>query len=432
MHQINDYPDFASIIPVERSLIAKLLHDTDGNIFYDIYEQIKPSDFYDPVCSQIYSAIEYLLIDQKNKTDLAIILSRLSTENDKKLAKVLYKTISGQTSDISGASKQIINASRIRQIFRISDDVKYSIIDNKLTAETLIDKLEKDLFTISEHRTDSFDMPVNCVDDTLNRLRIRKEGIVAGTPSFLKPIDDMVCGFEPGHMIVIAGRPSAGKSLIALQILIENARIGNAVGFFNLDMTKEMLMERIISYMTLIPLHKIRSGQLNKRELDWIDGVVPEIKKLKILIDSQGTLTPQEFISRSRRMKMRHPDLSLVCVDYIQLMKCVGIGNRNDELAYISSTLKSAAKDIGVPIMTISQLNRKVEDRPDKRPLMSDLRESGAIEQDSDIIMLLYRDGYYNKGNNTNELEINIAKQRNGPTGMVKLKIDLPTQHITI
>lgn len=367
--------DFNTIIPVEKSLISRLLQDHKGQDFYEIYDQINPNDFHDQLCSNIYSIIEQVLVHESGKMDIAIVLSKATSQEVQLIIKKLHAAKFGQAINLSQSVEQITNASKMRSLLGIGHRLVQTIEHGNEETETIIDRFERDLFAISEHRSDSFVRPIDCIDDTIKSIQARSGGKILGTPSYLKKLDDMVCGFEEGNMIIIAGRPSAGKSLFALQILIENAKQGKAVGFFNLDMTKEMLMMRLASYMTMIPMHKLKSGALNQRELDWFMGVVPEIKKLDILMDSKGTLSPQEFISRSRRMKMRYPNLGILCVDYIQLMKSSGKQSRNDEIAYISSVVKATAKDIGVPVIVVSQLSRKVEDRPDKRPLMSDLRE---------------------------------------------------------
>ena len=222
------------------------------------------------------------------------------------------------------------------------------------------------------------------------------------------------------------------NTLIALQIALENTSRGVPIGFFSLEMTKKMIMERLLSYMCRIPMHKIRSRNVSNRELEFAQENVEKIKSLDLIIDPKSHLTPQQFISRARRMKMQYKDLGLICVDYLQLMSAPGVKeSREKEIAYIAQTLKRVAIDLDIPVIGVSQLSRAVEQRENKRPILSDLRESGAIEQISDIVMFMYRPGYYSGDKTDHSAEIIVAKNRNGPTGRVELTEELVIQRFT-
>jgi replicative DNA helicase len=247
----------------------------------------------------------------------------------------------------------------------------------------------------------------------------QSEGTVTGVPTGFDKFDEATTGLHGGELVIVAGRPSMGKTTFAMNIA-ENAAIGSKtpVAVFSMEMPGEQLAMRMISSLGRIDQHHIRTGQLTDEDWPRITSAVHMLSEANLFIDDTPAMSPNEVRARARRMKRKH-GLGLVVVDYLQLMQVHGGSeNRATEISEISRGLKALAKELNVPVIALSQLNRSLEQRPDKRPIMSDLRESGAIEQDADLIVFIYRDEVYNDDSPDKGMaEIIIAKQRNGPIG---------------
>ena len=246
-----------------------------------------------------------------------------------------------------------------------------------------------------------------------------------GVSTGFSEIDEITLGFQRSDLIVIAGRPSMGKTALALNIAENVARqTDRTVLIFSMEMSAEQVVRRFISSIANIDLQRLMRGQLQDNDWEGIDKALSVLSKKKILLDDTPALSPTELRARSRRVKRENKDLAMIVVDYIGLMQIPGKSeNRVTEISEISRSLKALAKELDVPVVAISQLNRAVESRPNKRPILSDLRDSGAIEQDADVIAFLYRHEYYDRSDleNKGKAEINIAKQRNGPTRTTSL-----------
>jgi replicative DNA helicase len=253
--------------------------------------------------------------------------------------------------------------------------------------------------------------------------RYENRGSVTGLPTGFIDLDEMTAGLQPSDLIIVAARPSMGKTAFSVN-MAENAamRTKKAVAIFSMEMSASQLAFRLISSMGRIDARNLRTGDLAEEEWPRVTNAITLLSEAKIFIDDTPALSPSELRSRSRRLKREH-DLGLIVIDYLQLMQVPGTKeNRATEISEISRSLKALAKELNVPVIALSQLNRSLEQRSDKRPMMSDLRESGAIEQDADVIMFIYRDEYYNpESGEKGVAEIIIGKQRNGPTGVVKL-----------
>jgi replicative DNA helicase len=250
------------------------------------------------------------------------------------------------------------------------------------------------------------------------------KGELTGVSSGFKELDRMTAGLQPGDLIVVAGRPSMGKTTFALNIA-ENAAFGKKatpVAVFSMEMSREQLAFRMISSLGRVNQGHLRTGNFGDEEWSRINGAINMMKSAPIYIDDTGALTPTEVRARARRLKREH-GLGLVVIDYLQLMQVPGTKeNRATEISEISRSLKALAKELSVPVIALSQLNRSVEQRQDKKPVMSDLRESGAIEQDADVIMMIYREEVYDKNTTRKGIaEVIITKQRNGPVGEISL-----------
>ncbi|MBZ4039208.1 replicative DNA helicase [Novilysobacter selenitireducens] len=250
-------------------------------------------------------------------------------------------------------------------------------------------------------------------------------GSVTGLPTGYTEFDEMTAGLQPTDLLILAARPAMGKTTFALNIAEHAAiRTKKAVAVFSMEMSASQLALRLISSNGRVNAQRLRSGQLEDEDWSRVTSAIRMLKEAKIFIDDTPGLSPEALRAKARRLKREH-DLGLVVIDYLQLMSVPGNSeNRATEISEISRGLKHLAKELNVPVIALSQLNRSLETRADKRPVMADLRESGAIEQDADVIVFIYRDDYYNKENSPDKglAEIIIGKQRNGPTGSVKLK----------
>jgi replicative DNA helicase len=249
--------------------------------------------------------------------------------------------------------------------------------------------------------------------------RAQKGGGLTGISSGFRKLDELTTGFQKGELIIIAGRPSMGKTALALNIAEHTALAdNNPVAVFSLEMSAEQLAFRLISSLGRVNQTSLKSGKLRDTDWDRIDGAILQMKEMPIYIDDTPSLTPVELRARARRIQ-REKGLSLIVIDYLQLMQVPGSKeNRATEISEISRNLKALARELGIPIIALSQLNRSVEQRVDKSPIISDLRESGAIEQDADVIAFIYREEVYNpETDEKGTALINVAKQRNGPIG---------------
>ena len=253
--------------------------------------------------------------------------------------------------------------------------------------------------------------------------RYENQGNVTGLPTGFHDLDEMTAGLQPSDLIILAARPAMGKTTLALNIAEYGAlKTKKAVAVFSMEMSASQLAFRLISSIGRVNATRLRTGQLEDEDWSRVNMAIKMLSDVKVFIDDTPALSPDVLRSKARRIKREH-DLGLIVVDYLQLMQVPGSAeNRTNEISEISRSLKALAMELKVPVIALSQLNRGLESRTDKRPVMSDLRESGAIEQDADIIMFIYRDDYYNKDSPDKGLaEVIIAKQRNGPTGTVKL-----------
>ncbi|KFL37587.1 replicative DNA helicase [Arenimonas donghaensis] len=254
--------------------------------------------------------------------------------------------------------------------------------------------------------------------------RYENQGNVTGLATGFTDLDELTAGLQPSDLIILAARPAMGKTTLALNIAEYGAiKSKKAVAVYSMEMSASQLAFRLISSIGRINATRLRTGQLEDEDWSRVNMAIKMLSEVKVFIDDTPALSPDVLRSKARRIKREH-DLGLIVVDYLQLMQVPGTGeNRTNEISEISRSLKALAKELNVPVVALSQLNRGLESRTDKRPVMADLRESGAIEQDADIIMFIYRDEYYHKDSADKGLaEVIIAKQRSGPTGTLKLK----------
>ena len=409
----------------------------DNRLWHDLADKLSAEDFYRADHQQIYGAIGHL-IDGGKACDFVTLSEHLRNAGTLDAAGgVAYLgSLAVDTHSVANVlhyAEIVRERSVLRGLIAAGTDITgigYRP-EGRSTGE-LVDEAEQKVFAIRERgargRTGYED-----IQTLLGRAEARIEKLIKDPNAFtglktgFRDLDKKVVGLNPGDLIIVAGRPSMGKTSFAMNIA-ENIAINapvserKAVAVFSMEMSGEQLATRVLASFGRIELGKLFTGNLDAMDHDKLTSASAIIRESKLFIDETGGLSPMDLRARARRLKRQH-DIQMILVDYIQLMQVPGKKeNRTSEISEISRNLKSLAKELSVPIIVLSQLNRGVETRDDKRPRMSDLRESGGIEQDADVVLMVYRDEVYNPdGPAKGVAEIIIAKQRNGPTGKVKM-----------
>ena len=417
-------------IEAEQAVLGSIL--LKAETFGSVLEILSPPDFY----KNNHKIIFEIMVDlfEKNDPQDVLTVSNL-LRNKNKLDEVGGSTylaaltsIIPVTANISSYAKIIREKSILRRLIEVNTNIAARCYEEQNDIDTLVDEAEQAIFDIAGKKSGQNFTPIkSIVPDAfaaVEQLYKRKE-LITGVPTGYSEIDKMTAGLQPSDLIIIAARPSMGKTSLAMNIaqhasLIE--KIGVAV--FSLEMSKEQLVMRLLSSAGRIDSQRIRTGKLLNEDWPKLTRAVGMLSEAPIYIDDTPAITVLEMRAKVRRLASQH-QIGLIIVDYLQLMQGRGrIENRTQEISEISRALKALAKEHNTPVLALSQLNRGLESRTDKRPMMSDLRESGAIEQDADVICFIYRDEVYNKSEENPEIglaEVIIGKQRNGPTGSVKL-----------
>jgi len=427
-------------VEAERGVLACLLTDP-SNQYEKLSGILRREDFYRNDHKIFYEAIESLWVAGKvvDPVTVADVVDRSGAGDQTGGVAYLRKLIS-RTPDVTGAEgwAQIIreNSQRRKVIAACVETISEMQGGKGKPLHESTSSLEGKLQEIGEDRRNVdvtigsvAEFSMKAVDQIQQASESKASDGVTGIRTGLVSLDQETAGLQRGDLIILAARPSMGKTSFALQIAENVARNEKLpVVVFSMEMGGTQLAMRLLSSMTRIDQRRLRSGDL--REQEWTDLVeaVETLANVDEWIDTQGALNPSELRSRLKQFVKKHGKPGLVVIDYLQLMTGKGDENlRANEIAAISRALKAMAKDFDVPMMALSQLNRLVEARPDKRPMMSDLRESGSLEQDADLIMFIYRDDYYNPDSQQKgQAEIIIGKQRHGPTGMVMMNFDKP------
>lgn len=393
--------------------------------------QLTPDDFSFEAHRITYRAIQWLF-DQNRPVDFVTLTDALTRA--KRLEQVGgVEFLTGLTDSVASVANiqhyvdVVKDKSLVRRLISASSEITERGYSDPENARQYLDESEQMIFAIGEGQVSDGFKPIRglIVDaiGTVETLYDRKEN-VTGVPSGFKDLDLLTAGFQPTDLIIVAGRPSMGKTSFALNVALD-AAVENtiATGIFSLEMSKEQLTLRLLCARARVNLRNLRTGWVSQDDLGRIVQAAGAFDSAPLFIDDSPAMSHLEMRARARRLKREH-DLGLIVVDYLQLMRGSSGDNREQEIAEISRSLKALAKELNVPVIALSQLNRKVEDRTDKRPHLADLRESGAIEQDADLILFIYRDEVYNKSPENpkkGEADIIIGKQRNGPIGDVTL-----------
>lgn len=413
---------------IERSVLGALLMNDEA--IARVMEILLADDFYLPSHKIIYQAMIDLAHDHK-RVDLLTLQDALHVQ--KKLEAIggeIYLVSLQENMASIGLVEQHAQLVKEKSVLRslinsATDIISNCYSQNEANIDSVLDQAEKTIFQISDKRVNQSFVQLNIwlkkTFQHLSDIKSHSKG-VTGIPTGYTALDAMTSGFQKGDLIVIAGRPSMGKTAVALSLLSNASRQGYSIGFFSLEMAAEQLTLRLLSSESEIAHHNIRNATITSEEWIKLTGTAAKLAEAKIFIDDTAMLDIMSLRAKARKLKAAH-GLDLLVIDYLQLLHSTKKHeNRHQEVSEISRALKALAKELEVPVIALAQLSRAVDSRMDKRPMLSDLRESGAIEQDADVIAFLYRDVVYNPDTERPSLaELIIGKQRNGPTGTVYL-----------
>ncbi|MBN2120750.1 MAG: replicative DNA helicase [Candidatus Omnitrophica bacterium] len=423
-------PDLNKIPPqnieAEQAVLGAML--LNEKIIPEILEIIDSTYFYKEDHKDIFSVITTLFHNRKN-IDIVTVSEELKKKAKLQgLGGVVYLTNLVDnvpaTSNASSYAKIVKEKGILRSLISSSFTILSSCYEARDDASTILDKSERLIFEISDRRIEGGYVHIKEIIKSSIELidsLYQKKSHVTGIPTGFKEFDIKTSGFHPGDLVVIAGRPSMGKSAlvscIAEFVAVEK---NEPVGFFSLEMSREQLVQRFLCSHAKVDAHKLRTGFLSPSDWPLLTSAAGRLSEAPLFIDDTPAINIFELRAKARRMRS-HQNIKLVIIDYLQLIKGSGrIESRQQEISAISQALKALAKELDVPVIAVSQLSREVEKREDHKPRLSDLRESGAIEQDADLVALLYREDYYDPDSEKKGIaELNIAKQRNGPTGII-------------
>jgi replicative DNA helicase len=415
-------------IELEQVVLGAMM--LERNAVNDTIDILNEQSFYDPKHQYIFKAIRDLFAST-NPVDLVTVTERLAKNGE--------LTAAGGVGYVSQLTNRVASSAHIqyhariiaekfikRELIRVSSDILKDAFDDTVDVFDLLNKAETGLFQIGENnmtkQVNAMSSVVKDAIEEIEKARAAGDG-VSGIPSGFIELDKITSGWQRSDMIVVAARPGMGKTAFVLSAARNTAvEHGKGVAIFSLEMSSVQLVKRLIAGEAKIDSEKLRKGDLADHEFHQLHARIPKLTTAPIFIDDSPGLSIFDFRAKCRRLKAQH-NIELVIIDYLQLMSGSGSENRATEISEISRSLKSLAKELQCPVVALSQLNRGLEQRPNKRPIMSDLRESGAIEQDADVIMFIYRDEVYHPDTTTDKgmAEIIIGKQRNGPIGTVRL-----------
>jgi replicative DNA helicase len=428
----------------ERSILSSIVFEPSQ--FDELSTALKVDDFYLPAHQEIFNAM-MLLLQKDQPIDEEFIKKEL-IKAKKFDEQVMLEILSANPiSNTKAYVDEVKDKSLKRHLLTLTTEIKRVTVEEELPAAEVIDIVEKKLYDITQdNQTSDFkDAPKMTFDtmEYIKEMKARGNSVLVGVDTGFAELNKMTTGFGKGDLVIIAARPAMGKTSFILNTVNSLIMNGKGVAFFSLEMPAEQLMLRLLSIQTSIPLQKLRVGDMNDNQWSSLNGAVDRMNSAKLYVDDQGSLNINQLRSKLRKLKNQHPEIEIAVIDYLQIMQGIGKQDRHIQVSEISRGLKMLARELEMPVVALSQLNRGVESRNDKRPMLSDIRESGSIEQDADIILFVYRDDVYlykeekerekaakAEGKEfiseyvekeEEEAEIIIGKQRNGPTGHVKL-----------
>lgn len=415
-------------IEAEQSVLGSMIMDHDAVIVAS--EILRAADFYRPDHAQIFAAIMELYTSG-NPVDLITIQDRLVQHGVlEQVGGLSYLTDLASFVPTSAHIKQyakiVQEKATLRKLIKASTDISAKSFEGEEPLDSIMNFAEKSIFDVLQNKkTEDFSGIDEIVLTSIEKIEEahKSQGGITGIETGFIDLDQRTAGLQPSDLVLVAARPSMGKTAFSLNI-IQTAGIKNkkSVAVFSLEMAKDQLVSRMLCAEAMVDSQKARTGMLEKDDWDRIAQSIPNITSSRIYIDDTPGINVMDMRAKCRRLKMEK-GLDLIMIDYLQLMSGVGeSASRQQEISDISRSLKALAREMSAPVIALSQLSRACETRTDHRPMLSDLRESGAIEQDADVVMFLYRDEYYHPDTEKKNIgEVIIAKQRNGPTGTVEL-----------
>lgn len=415
-----------SDISSEMAIIGCII--TKSETIDQAIQLVKPYEFYDSRCQRIYKTLVNMY--QKDiKIDEVSLISKLKSENileevggEQFIVEITLSSF--YTPNMDQYCENVKEKALLRALISACDEIVGKSYEQKKDAKEVIEMAESKIFEISQKNLDKGLVRVSeTMDETIKQLELLSlnEGKITGVTTGISSVDDKLSGLQNSQLILLAARPAMGKTALGLTMAWNAANAGKSVAFFSLEMSTYQLNQRLISMVSMIDLEKIITGNLEADEWIEIINAITKIKEKEIYVDETAGITLSELRSKCKRLKAEE-GLDLIVIDYLQLMTGEGrFDNRQQEIAQISRGLKSLSKEINCPVLSLAQLSREADKRSDHKPILSDLRESGAIEQDADVVMLLYREDYYDVDDNPNVAKVILAKHRNGPTGLMEL-----------
>ncbi len=414
-------------VEAERAVLGLIL--LDGRLIHQALEKLRRDDFYVDAHRRIFEKM-VALFEKGRPVDPVTVSEELGASGDlERIGGVaaLAELMSGmpRLESIEEYVRIVREKSLLRQLIRASQNIIASCLEGEADVESVLDRAQGALFEIAQRSLSggfvSLGEIARPVLEAAERMAGRPQ-VITGQPTGFTDLDQMTSGLHPGDLIIVAGRPSSGKTAFALSIAENVAAGGGRVGIASLEMSREQLAMRLLCAEARIPIHRFRSGFLNREEWARLAEAMGRLAGYPIFIDDSPALTPQELRAKARRLRHER-GLDLLIVDYLQMMHVRGrFENRQAEVSYISRELKQIAKDVNVPLVAVSQLSRAPETRATRRPQLADLRDSGSIEQDADLVLFVYREEMYEPNDeNAGIAEIIIGKQRNGPIGTIRL-----------
>lgn len=412
---------------VEQEVLANAMQNKTAAV--KAIEGLYEADFYNELHRKIFSAIRTLFslnkpIDLLTVTETLERNEKIDADTITYIANI-YANNEGLSSNQDAYIDILKEKSILRSLAEFSDEIKALSLEDKSPAKNVLEKAEKELFEISQGGLrNSLTALEDIMSETVQTImkRVQNRGELSGVTTGFTDMNSLLGGFQKSDLVLLAARPSMGKTALAVNLAVNAAKAGKKVAMFSLEMSKTQIGQRILAAFAQMNLSSLFKGELEGTDLVNLITASNELSNYNLHIDDTAAISLIELKAKLRRLKMEE-GLDLVVIDYLQLMTTgERIENRVQEISQISRGLKAIAKELDVPVLALSQLSRALEQRPDKRPKLSDLRESGAIEQDADIVMFLYRDYVYNKETeNPNLAEVIVSKHRNGPIGVVNL-----------
>ncbi len=412
----------------EQSVIGSMIMDREAIVVAS--ELVTGEDFYSRQYGILFETMVELN-DEGKPVDLVTLQDRLKEKDVPPEVSSLefvrdLITAVPTSANIKYYAGIVAEKATLRKLIRLNEEIANTCYAGKESLEVILEDTEKKIFEVVQKRNTGDFVPIRqVVMNAMERIEraSKNKGAVTGIATGFADLDYRTAGMQPADLVLIAARPSMGKTAFVLNIAEHVAfKLNKTIAIFSLEMSKEQLVNRLFSLESKVDSQHIRTGQLSDQEWEKLIESAGVIGKSNLIIDDTPGISIAELRSKCRKYKLEH-DLSMIVIDYLQLMSGSGrTDSRQQEISDISRSLKAIARELSVPVLALSQLSRAVEQRPDHRPMLSDLRESGAIEQDADVVMFIYRDEYYNHDTERPGIaEIIIAKQRNGPIGTVEL-----------